>query len=116
MIIRAWLRILEICELLKPCAMAKLIFLDDTFSGRAYELMLEKTTVGRGDQNTLVIRDGSLSATHCEILMNGSEIIVRDLDSLNGTFVDGAKLNKQSQLKSGQTVRFGSVAARLGLH
>lgn len=95
--------------------MAKLIFTDKNFAGRVYELMLEKTTIGRSDQNTLVIRDPSLSSAHCEILMYGSEIIVRDLDSLNGTFVDGTRLNKQSQAKSGQTVRFGSVEARLEL-
>src|SRR5947207_14315734 len=95
--------------------MAKLVFIDKNFSGKVYELMLEKTTVGRGDQNTLVIRDNSLSSRHCEILMNGPEIIVRDLDSLNGTFVDGIRLNKQSQAKSGQTVRFGNVEARLEL-
>ena len=95
--------------------MAKLIFTDKNFSGRVYELVLEKTTVGRGDHNTLVIHDSSLSSSHCEILMHGSEIIVRDLDSLNGTFVDGSRLNKQSQAKSGQTIRFGSIEARLEL-
>jgi pSer/pThr/pTyr-binding forkhead associated (FHA) protein len=96
--------------------MAKLIFTDKNHVGQAYELILEKTTVGRDAQNTLVILDTSVSAVHCEILTNGSEIIVRDLGSRNGTFVNGAKLiNQQSQLKSGQMVRFGSVEARLEL-
>ena len=96
--------------------MAKLIFTDKNHAGRIYELILEKTMVGRGEQNTLVISDASLSALHCEILVNGAEVIVRDLGSRNGTFVNGAKLtNQQSQLKSGQTVRFGSVEARLEL-
>jgi pSer/pThr/pTyr-binding forkhead associated (FHA) protein len=96
--------------------MAKLIFTDEKHAGRVYKLVLEKTTVGRGDHNTLVIHDNSLSSNHCEILVNGSEVIVRDLGSRNGTFVNGAKLtNQQSQLKSGQTVRFGSVEARLEL-
>ena len=96
--------------------MAKLIFTDKNHAGRTYELILEKTTVGRGDQNTLVISDASLSALHCEILVNGAEVIVRDLGSRNGTLVNGAKLtNQQSQLRSGQTVRFGSVEARLEL-
>jgi len=95
--------------------MAKLIFSGEHFSGRVYELVLEKTTVGRGDQNTLVIRDSSVSMAHCEILMHGPEIIVRDLDSSNGTFVNGTRLNKQSQVKSGQTIRFGSVEVRLEL-
>lgn len=96
--------------------MAKLIFTDQTHAGQAYELSLEKTTVGRSNQNTLVISDASLSAAHCEILVNGPEVIVRDLGSRNGTFVNGARLvNQQSQLKSGQTVRFGTVEARLEL-
>lgn len=96
--------------------MTKLIFTDHDHAGRVYQLVLEKTTVGRGDQNTLIIADSSLSAAHCEILVNGAEVIVRDLGSRNGTFVNGTKLvNQQSQLKAGQTVRFGTVEARLEL-
>ena len=96
--------------------MTKLIFTDHDHAGRVYHLVLEKTTVGRGNQNTLVISDSSLSAEHCEILVNGSEVIVRDLGSRNGTYVNGTKLvNHQSQLKAGQIVRFGAVEARLEL-
>lgn len=96
--------------------MPKLIFTHPNHAGRVYELTLEKTTVGRGEQNTLVIADSSLSAQHCEILVNGSEVIVHDLGSRNGTYVNGVKLqNHQAQLKSGQTVRFGAVEARLQL-
>ena len=96
--------------------MTKLIFTDHDHAGRVYQLVLEKTTVGRGDQNTLIIADSSLSAAHCEILVNGTEVIIRDLGSRNGTYVNGAKLVKQqAQLKSGQIVRFGTVEARLEL-
>lgn len=96
--------------------MAKLIFTNQEHAGQTYELTLEKTTVGRAAGNTLVIPDGSLSAAHCEILTNGPEVIVRDLGSRNGTTVNGFKLrNQQSQLKSGQIVRFGLVEARLEL-
>ena len=96
--------------------MTKLIFTDHDHAGRVYQLVLEKTTVGRGDQNTLTISDSSLSAAHCEILVNGSEVIIHDLGSRNGTYVNGAKLvNQQSQFKAGQIVRFGAVEARLEL-
>lgn len=96
--------------------MAALVFTDSKFSGQRYELMVEKTTVGRGDDNILVIRDPSLSAHHCEILYNHPEVIVRDLGSRNGTVVGGVKLqNQQSQLKGGDTLRLGSVEARLDL-
>ena len=94
--------------------MAKLIFIDKALDGRVYELTGEKTTVGRSSDNTLAIRDSSISGKHCEILVYGPEVIVRDLGSRNGTFVNGKRLaNEQWQLKAGQIVRFGSVKARL---
>jgi hypothetical protein len=96
--------------------MARLIFTGEKFSGRVYEFALLKTTVGRGDHNTLVINDASVSLSQCEVLVYGPEVIVRDLGSSNGTFVNGVKLfNEQRQLKHGQTVRFGSVEACLDL-
>ncbi len=97
-------------------AMPKLIFIGEHFAGRVYELTLEKTTVGRGDGNILAIHEPSVSLAHCEILVHGPEVIVRDLGSSNGTFVNRVRLeHRQAQLKSGQVVRFGSVEARLEL-
>jgi pSer/pThr/pTyr-binding forkhead associated (FHA) protein len=94
--------------------MAKLLFTHPDFAGKTYKLFLEKTSIGRSDANVLVIRHDSVSARHCEILVYGTEVIVRDLDSSNGTFVDGAKLhNQQTAVKSGQVIRFGAVDARL---
>jgi len=92
----------------------KLTFVGDHFAGRVYELTQEKTTVGRGSDNTLVLHHASVSLVHCEILVNDAEVIVRDLGSANGSFVDGIRLSlQQSQLKSGQIVRLGAVTARL---
>ena len=96
--------------------MAKLVFIGEQWGGRVYEFALERTTVGRSDHNTLTIHDPSVSQTHCEILVYGTEVIVRDLGSSNGTFVDGERLqNQQRQLKAGRTVKFGAVEARLEL-
>lgn len=95
--------------------MSKIVFLGENFGGQAYELLAEKTTVGRGDKNKLAIRDDSVSSAHCEILVNGPEVIVHDLDSANGTFVNGVRVRGQRQVKDGQILRFGSVEARLEL-
>jgi pSer/pThr/pTyr-binding forkhead associated (FHA) protein len=96
--------------------MAKLIFTDQQFGGRVYEFALPKTTIGRGDHNTLTIRDNAVSQTHCEILVFGPEVIVRDLGSSNGTVVNGERLhNQQRSLLAGQIVKFGSITARLEL-
>ncbi|HAM73172.1 MAG TPA: hypothetical protein DCM86_16165 [Verrucomicrobiales bacterium] len=95
--------------------MAKLVFTDKHFSGQSYELTQEKTSIGRSKENRLVIRDDSVSSKHCEILANGPEIIVRDLGSRNGTFIDGVRINGQGPVKQGHKIRFGMVEAQLQL-
>ena len=95
--------------------MPKLIFSHEPFAGRVYALTLEKTAVGRGDQNTLALHDPSVSLAHCEILVHGPEVIVHDLGSANGTFVAGVRVRGQAPINHGQIVRFGSVTARLEL-
>jgi pSer/pThr/pTyr-binding forkhead associated (FHA) protein len=95
--------------------MPKLVFLDKNFGGQSYELVLGETTVGRLDSNILVIPDPSVSERHCLILTHGFEVIVRDSESRNGTFINGTRIHGQSQIKAGQTVTFGAVQARLEL-
>jgi predicted component of type VI protein secretion system len=95
--------------------MAKLIFIDEKFSGQSYELRRERTTIGRGEQNHLIIPDASVSIQHCIILANGPEILLCELDSSNGTYVDGSRVGKQCQIKSGHTIRIGAATARLEL-
>jgi predicted component of type VI protein secretion system len=96
--------------------MAKLVFIGEKFGGRVYEFAVERTTVGRGAENTLSIQDTSVSHTHCEIFVYNEDVIVRDLGSSNGTFVNGERLHKQQRsLKAGHIVKFGTVEARLEL-
>lgn len=93
--------------------MPKLVFVGKEFAGRVHDLTLEKTTVGRGLENGLVLGDKSVSERHAEILVNQLEVIVRDLGSTNGTYVGDLKVVKQQPVKAGQQIRFGSVEARL---
>ncbi|MCP5523749.1 MAG: FHA domain-containing protein [Verrucomicrobiales bacterium] len=94
--------------------MARLIFSGHKFQGRAYELILPTTTVGRGEHNTLVLHDPSVSHRHCEILVYGDEVIVRDLGSKNGTIVRGERLHHhQRPVHHGDMVVFGEIEARV---
>lgn len=94
--------------------MAKLIFNGDKFGGRVYEIAATRTTVGRSDVNTLSVQDGSVSEQHCEIYDNGEDLIVRDLGSTNGTYLNGQLLrNAQGPLAHGGTIKFGAIEARL---
>lgn len=95
--------------------MAQLHFLTAPTVGRTYPLVLEKTSVGRSSHHALVIDHASVSADHCEILVYGPEVIVREHGSTNGTFVDGVRIVGQRPVRSGQVIRFGEVEARLEL-
>ncbi|HEY9510516.1 MAG TPA: FHA domain-containing protein [Verrucomicrobiae bacterium] len=92
--------------------MAKLVVLNAGLSGRSHELTVDKTTIGRVDDNTFQLADGSISSHHCEILLRGSDVVVKDLNSTNGTFINGEQVT-ETVLKPGQTLRLGQVEMRL---
>lgn len=93
--------------------MARLVILSEGLTGKAHELAVEKTTVGRVDDNTFAIPDGSVSSHHCEILLKGTEVVVRDLNSTNGTFINGHQVTAEAPLKAGQILRLGQIEMRL---
>jgi len=92
--------------------MSKLVILNQGMTGRTFELNIERTTVGRVEDNTFQIADSSVSSHHAEILLRGSDIVVRDLNSTNGTFINNEKIS-EIVLKPGQTLRFGQVELKI---
>jgi len=92
--------------------MAKLVILSAGMTGRSHELTVDKTTIGRVEDNTFAITDPSVSSHHCEVLLKGEEVVVRDLNSTNGTYINGEKIT-ESGLKPGQILRLGQVELRL---
>lgn len=81
-------------------------------TGRTHELKADKTTVGRVEDNTFQIAEPSVSSHHCEVLLRGNDVIIKDLNSTNGTFINGEKVT-ETQLKPGQILRLGQVEMRL---
>ena len=92
--------------------MPRLVLLTEGFTGRSFELKAERSTVGRLEDNNFQIPAPSVSSHHCEILLKGNDVVVKDLDSTNGTFINGEQISELG-LQVGQTVRFGSIEARL---
>lgn len=89
--------------------MPRLILTNPEFNSQSCELPDGTWSVGRTRQSHLVIQDDSVSADHCELLVHGSEVIVREHGSRNGTFVDGVRVKAQSGVCHGQRLRFGRV-------
>src|SRR4029077_17875711 len=92
--------------------MAKLVLLSAGMTGRTHELKAEKTTIGRVEDNVFQIDEPSVSSHHCEVLLQGKDIVVKDLNSTNGTFINGEKIS-EAPLKSGQILRLGQIEMRL---
>jgi pSer/pThr/pTyr-binding forkhead associated (FHA) protein len=92
--------------------MAKLVLLSAGMTGRTHELKADKTTIGRVDDNMFAIPEPSVSSHHCEVLLRGNDVVVKDLNSTNGTYINGQKVS-ESSLKPGQILRLGQVEMRL---
>lgn len=93
--------------------MAKLVVLTQSMAGRSVDLAVERTSIGRVEDNAFQIAEPSVSSRHCEILLRGSDIVVKDLNSTNGTFINGEKITDEGILKPGQTLRLGNVELKL---
>ncbi len=65
--------------------------------------------IGRADYNDLVVPDPSVSTSHAKLQRREGVWVLVDLDSTNGTFVDGERVKGEAPLAPGATVRFGDV-------
>jgi len=92
--------------------MAKLVLLSAGMTGRTHELKAEKTTFGRVEDNSFQIAEPSVSSHHCEVVVRGNDVLIKDLSSTNGTFINGEKVS-EATLKVGQILRLGQIEMRL---
>ncbi len=74
--------------------------------GKRHELKIGTTTVGRDEKADITVDDRGLSRIHFEIAWNGEVAAIRDLQSTNGTFLDGSRIN-ELVLRSGSKVAAG---------
>ena len=79
-------------------------------SGNPWEIQLKpgQNLLGRGFANDFKIDDPSVSGSHCQIMVDLSGVLIKDLGSTNGTFVNRAQV-REAPLLPGQTVHLGEV-------
>ncbi|MCU1277395.1 MAG: hypothetical protein JWM53_941 [bacterium] len=75
----------------------------------------DRVSVGRARNCDLVMRDPSVSKLHAHFRIGGPKLELVDIDSQNGTRVNGRALapHQPAQVSNGDTILFGSVAAKL---
>jgi Nif-specific regulatory protein len=68
----------------------------------------ESVTIGRAPTNAIVVKDERCSRNHAEVFQAQGQWTLRDLDSRNGTLVDGQRIQADYQLQAGDIVRIGN--------
>lgn len=86
--------------------MPKLIVTMDGVAIKEVQLVKDRTTLGRRPYNDIVIDSLALSGEHAVLKMSGSDVFLEDLDSTNGTYVNGKPI-KQQQLNHNDTIEVG---------
>jgi predicted component of type VI protein secretion system len=89
---------------------AKLIVVEPEIHPSQYDLMLPMT-IGRGRDSRLKLMHALVSRRHCELFEDAGKLMVRDLGSLNGTFVGGERVETAS-VPPGGLLTIGSVTFR----
>ena len=64
--------------------------------------------VGREGENDFLVTHPSISRQHCEVWLTEDSVLVRDLGSSNGTYIEGQPVS-EAQVFTGQTLRLGEV-------
>lgn len=76
-----------------------------------------RTAIGRGNSNSVVIAHDSISRVHAELHRNrDGGFSVTDMDSLNGTFINGSRITGTQQVRAGEKIKFGEVETKLVLN
>jgi Mg-chelatase subunit ChlD len=70
-----------------------------------------RVTIGRGSGADLQLLDTNVSRMHCELVLNDDAWEVRDLNSVNGTWVNGKNL-RQGRIEPGSTLKVGDTTLR----
>ena len=78
-------------------------------SPTTHEFVGDHLTVGRLAGNDVALDDASVSSRHAEIVVQDGAVVLRDLDSTNGTFLNGEQITGEHPLNEGDEVYFGSV-------
>jgi len=75
-------------------------------SGAAYDLS-QGAVLGRGDQADIVLEDSFASSRHARLVPHGDVIVLEDLGSTNGTYLNDEPLRGPQPLHPGDSVRIG---------
>lgn len=87
----------------------KFKLLKGSHAGKEVKLPTPKCLIGRNDDCHLKPQSEAVSRRHCVIITTDSEVMIRDLNSRNGTHVNGEKITGDTVLLNGDIVKVGPL-------
>jgi len=89
--------------------MTNLYVVNGSDEGRSFDLKGDTIYIGRSPDNDIQIKDRFVSRKHLRIFRKGSKYLIKDLESKNGTFIDGKQIPSgvEFELKKGRTIAIG---------
>ena len=81
--------------------------------GMEIDLPTEQLTIGRSSESGLVIRDDYTSTHHARLMLWDDNWVIQDLDSTNGTYLDGTRVTLPTAVLPGTPVTIGTTTFEL---
>jgi pSer/pThr/pTyr-binding forkhead associated (FHA) protein len=78
-------------------------------AGKEVKIPVPKCVIGRADDCHIKPQSDAISRKHCVIITTENEVVVRDLNSRNGTFVNGERVGEEAVLLTGDQLRVGPL-------
>lgn len=96
--------------------MSKLVCLSGLNKGDEYALHEGSNLIGRSQECNITLFDKKCSRTHCQIIKRGNHYSIEDLDSHNGTLLNGKDIKgKPRSCKSSDKIRIGKTTMMISL-
>jgi pSer/pThr/pTyr-binding forkhead associated (FHA) protein len=93
--------------------LVRLKILHGSSAGKEIKIPVPKCIIGRGDDCHLRPQSDAVSRQHCTIITTDTEVIVRDMSSRNGTYVNGERVGEEAVLLTGDVLRVGPLEFEL---
>lgn len=77
--------------------------------GQTFNLSQDLTNLGRGPSNEIVINHAQVSRQHARLTRQGGTVVLEDLGSTNGTYVNGVRLTAPQTLSNGDVIGLGDT-------
>ncbi|GLI27219.1 phosphopeptide-binding protein [Agromyces rhizosphaerae] len=92
---------------------SKLVITSGAKAGSEFPLGRDEITIGRSSDSSIIIRDDYTSNHHARLMLWSNQWMIQDLDSTNGTFLNGSRVTVPAAVPLGTTVKVGATTFEL---